>query len=229
MDHLQAIHLQAAERYFLDELDERQHEEFEEHFFSCPECAEDVRSMAAVLAGAAAVATPRAGTGPSPLAAPPARRRPRDRAVLWALAGSVAALLVLALYQGLAVIPRLEHEAREAAALRAVPSYFLALSRSDPPTVAVAPSDRYVALVLSQSSDPHARYRCALRDGAGRTLLTAVLEAQAPDEELQLLLPLRGLSPGPYVLALEGLTPPTGVTAGPVALYPFTLHHREAP
>lgn len=43
MDHLQAIQLRAAERYALNQLNVTEAEEFEEHFFSCTECAEEVR------------------------------------------------------------------------------------------------------------------------------------------------------------------------------------------
>lgn len=43
MDHETAIRLQAAERYIAGELSTPDRDDFEEHFFSCPECAEEVR------------------------------------------------------------------------------------------------------------------------------------------------------------------------------------------
>jgi anti-sigma factor RsiW len=46
MDHLDAIRLRAAERYVLKQLTAAEAETFEEHFFSCPECAEEVRWIA---------------------------------------------------------------------------------------------------------------------------------------------------------------------------------------
>lgn len=46
MDHLDAIRLRAAERYVLKQLTVAEAEAFEEHFFSCPECAEEVRWIA---------------------------------------------------------------------------------------------------------------------------------------------------------------------------------------
>src|SRR5579885_2620207 len=43
MDHETAIRLQAAERYVARALSESERDEFEEHFFECAECAEEVR------------------------------------------------------------------------------------------------------------------------------------------------------------------------------------------
>lgn len=43
MDHLEAIQSKAAERYALHQLSAVESEAFEEHFFSCTECAEEVR------------------------------------------------------------------------------------------------------------------------------------------------------------------------------------------
>src|SRR5439155_4160515 len=43
MDHEQSINTQAAERYLLEELPPALREEFEQHYFGCPECAEEVR------------------------------------------------------------------------------------------------------------------------------------------------------------------------------------------
>src|SRR3954465_7637824 len=42
MDHEQSINTHAAERYLLEELPPELREEFEQHYFDCPECAEEV-------------------------------------------------------------------------------------------------------------------------------------------------------------------------------------------
>ena len=43
-DHQRAVSLHAVESYLLDELSSPLREEFEEHFFDCPECAEALRA-----------------------------------------------------------------------------------------------------------------------------------------------------------------------------------------
>ena len=49
MDHETAVRLQAAERYLLDQFSPEERRGFEEHFFGCPECADQVRA-ASILA-----------------------------------------------------------------------------------------------------------------------------------------------------------------------------------
>ena len=43
MTHQQALDGLASERYLLNEMTEVERFEFEEHYFDCAECAEDVR------------------------------------------------------------------------------------------------------------------------------------------------------------------------------------------
>lgn len=52
MEHDQAMESMAAEKYVLGELHENEREQFEEHFFSCAHCAQDVRDLASVTEGA---------------------------------------------------------------------------------------------------------------------------------------------------------------------------------
>src|SRR5690349_16449708 len=43
MDHEMVVQQNMTGRYLLNELDSESRDEFEEHFFDCPECALDVR------------------------------------------------------------------------------------------------------------------------------------------------------------------------------------------
>jgi len=112
MDHRRAVETLAVERYLLGELNEQERDAFEDHFFSCAECAEDVRSAGALRDAVAAGTLPAAARRPDgrvlELPAPPARRRrPATSAAIalpWALAASFA---VVAGYQTLVVQPAL--------------------------------------------------------------------------------------------------------------------------
>lgn len=55
MNHHPAINTRATERYILGELDEESRLAFEEHYFSCRECADDVRAAAQFVDNAKAV------------------------------------------------------------------------------------------------------------------------------------------------------------------------------
>src|SRR4029077_5749243 len=46
MDHNEAIQLQAAVKYVLGELSPVQRDDYEEHYFDCPECAVDIKALA---------------------------------------------------------------------------------------------------------------------------------------------------------------------------------------
>src|SRR5258707_12188967 len=46
MDHDAVVRLKMTERYLLGELDPDARDEFEEHYFDCPDCALDVRAGA---------------------------------------------------------------------------------------------------------------------------------------------------------------------------------------
>jgi putative zinc finger protein len=45
MDHQEALRLQAVEKYILGELTPALREQFEEHYFDCPECAKDLKAV----------------------------------------------------------------------------------------------------------------------------------------------------------------------------------------
>lgn len=49
MDHDEAIQRGAVEKYLLNEMPLPERDEFEEHYFDCPACAEDLRATAAFL------------------------------------------------------------------------------------------------------------------------------------------------------------------------------------
>ena len=104
MSHDTAVATMAAERYLLDELTEAERDTFEEHYFTCPECAEEVRAGEAMRREMQDVFLVTRERAPLPFR-PPARRWFHSTGVLpWA----VAAVLVLAVgYQSAVVIPSL--------------------------------------------------------------------------------------------------------------------------
>src|SRR5208282_6286166 len=49
MDHNEAVRLQAAEKYLLGELPKEQHAAYEEHYFDCSACAEEIKTTVAFM------------------------------------------------------------------------------------------------------------------------------------------------------------------------------------
>jgi hypothetical protein len=52
MDHDEAVRLQAAEKYVLGKLPKEQHAAYEEHYFDCPACAEEIKATVAFMESA---------------------------------------------------------------------------------------------------------------------------------------------------------------------------------
>ena len=231
MDHQQALETEAVEQYLLGQLDPAIRDAFEDHFFCCAECADDVRQGALFLDDARELlAVERAS---APAAAPAGLPRRAWRGWFWPVpAGALAAcaaLLVMAVYQGAVVQPRLKQEAARADSIQAVPWTFLSVSRAAPQVVTVSKAQRQIGLTLSRSAAaPFTHYRCTLAQADGRAVLSAVLAAPAAGEELQLLLPLARLAPADYVLMVAGMASETADATDPqITQYHFTLRYRE--
>ncbi len=243
MDPLEATNAGATERYLLGTLSRAERDEFEEHFFDCLECAEDVRAASALLAGARPV--PEAPPAVVPVqtidiaqaraAARPRRDPPsflRSRGFTAALGGLAAAACLTLVYDRVQVIPRLEGELRQADSIQAVSSHFLTVSRGEAPVVEVGPDDRRVALTLSRSWDEaFPSYRCQLEDASGKPVLAAMLPSRSSADELEVLLPVRDLPAGSYVLVIEGVRAGEGAARGPAPAvrYPFQLRRGRSP
>ena len=107
MTHQEAVDTLATERYLLGEMSDEDRNGFEEHYFSCEICAEDVRTASALVQGAkTALASPMVPTVPKPLQFRNASWY-RSVAVPWAVAASFA---MFAAYQSLLVVPELRHD-----------------------------------------------------------------------------------------------------------------------
>ena len=239
MDHRAAVSTSAAERYLLGEMNEEERDQYEEHFFGCPECAEAVKATAGFRDAAEQVLREQAGRP-----APAEEHSEQDdegsrlrwidwRALFWPIpagaAASILAVLGLTAYQGLVVLPRLQGELREADTIQPAPSYFLSVSRSEVPLVQVTAGQQLVVLTLSRSSErsfPY--YLCEVRAAEGGTVSRAAVPGPPPGEELQILLPVQGIPAGSYALAVAGLeSASSSEPALEPVLYHFTLE-REA-
>ena len=228
MDHSQAIQIGAAEKYLLNELEEGARSEYEEHFFDCGECAEDVKSGAAFVANAKEV-LPSVTWGRVAREENGRARGAGWTALFWpAPLGAAAALalsLGLAAYQAGVVVPSLQKQVAESESLQGARWHFLSVSRSEAQVVKLGKETRTVGLTLSKSSEasfPY--YRCELREADGRVVTTVVVPAPAAGEELNVALSASSLRPGSYVLVLHGLESASGAVVKPdFSRYTFTV------
>ncbi len=196
MSHDQAVATMAAERYLLDELTDADRDAFEEHYFTCPECAEDVRAGEAMrreMQDAFRVTKERA---PLPFR-PPARRSFKVTGVLpWA----VAAMLVLAVgYQSVVVIPSLRGLS-EAQVLS--PVVLRPTSRGDLPVVPLQSGARFVSLSFDANVDPGVdRIHYLIRTSGGAVVANGETSAPASGASVLLLVPASRLERGTQYVA----------------------------
>jgi hypothetical protein len=238
MQHAQAIQLKAAERYVLGELSSDLREQYEEHFFSCVECAEELNLAAAFFENS------RAAMGSEPVLPPvrlpvAARQQPASSGWLDALLRPsfavpvFAALLLLVAYQTFLVIPRLKGTVTQsvatlASAPQALASFSLITADSrggEPLRVTVTPGQPF-SLYFDIPPDGHySSYVCELQNAAGKTEFSLNISAEQAKNAVQLLLPSSSLGPGKHVLVVRGLGTQDGAPGSgtEVARYPFTL------
>jgi len=211
MDHQEAAKMQAVERYLLGELPADQREAFEEHFFECPECGEDLITAAIFVANARAVLKEETHqsvsrrTGASNKWVTHVRR-----AQAIALAVTVL-LLALSTYLLVVAIPGLKRELARVSAPQSYLAVFLrAATRGEDQVIEIAKDTRFVGLSLDVPPERvYGSYECELVGEPGWTGIAVRLAAPArPGGPLDLLVPSSSFRPGRYTLILYGVNGP---------------------
>jgi hypothetical protein len=223
MNHSDALKLNAAEKYLLGELSADQRAAYEDHYFGCPECAEDVRAGVTLLDNArhvlraefpswAAVVQPVTGRRGWFLWARPA----------YALA-AVAVLAVVLIYQNVVTIPELQRGAPQA-----LPSFSLVTlgSRANSSVVITAKPDRPFGLYFDiPASNQFTYYSCRVQTQSGASVFSVQVSAEQARDTVQLLVPGSALKAGGYALVVYGYKEGQGpeATGQEVARYPFVF------
>jgi hypothetical protein len=204
MEHKKAIATLAAEKYVLNEFSEEQREEFEEHFFSCPECADDVRTLSRLKANAKVVlAEPDVSVDISPEKGW-FRRLLNSLNVSWLQQnyawGSLAAVLMVTTITGGVRVVELNRQLQP----QAITSFVLRPeTRGD--ITAIAPQ-QLGPFVLLEADVPGASGELAweLRNSQTQGVVFAgTAPAPPPGASFKVLLPSGKLGAGEYVLAVS--------------------------
>jgi hypothetical protein len=205
MTHTEAVQTFAAERYLLDEMSEPERFSFEDHYFSCLECAEDVRAGAAMRD---AVKRGELGAG-SVVSMPEAkRRRPAPVPVgslltRTALPWAAAAVLALAVgYQSLSDrqgrTQPLEPQALNPVTLRAE-------TRGAAPIVPLPADAALVTLALDVRAAENSQLTYDLRTSTSDAVASGQVATPSAGAPLLLLLPVWTLNPSEhYILSVRG-------------------------
>lgn len=204
MDHSQAIQESFAERYLLGELSPAQRDEFEDHYFDCSVCADDVHHGAVFVDNARALLRSEEPAGGASY-----------RFAGFGLpfrAAALASVLLLGLvgYQNMVMIPGLlsagSNEARKGIA-RIVPRISLVGmgSRAAAQSVAV-PAGKDAAFELEIPGGPgFVAYACRIIDAAERIKSVVPVPPELAKDAFTLEVPGSQLTPGAYQIIVFGL------------------------
>lgn len=208
MDHSEALRLEAAEKYVLGELSAELREEYEEHYFECEECANDVKAAAAFADGTREL-----------FRKENTQREERAQVGGWLAwlrpaiaAPALAALLLIVCYQSFVTIPKLQRDA--VASMAAQNADFVSLiganSRREGAKTLQIHRARLAILELDiPASGEFASYLCQVQDASGRTIYQNRVSAADAKNAVHLIVPKGALKAGTYSLAIlaEGSSP----------------------
>lgn len=211
MDHTEAVRLQAAEKYLLNEFTPPQREEYEEHYFDCYECAEDVKATASFLEGVRQLTRPGVlepqmlhGAVPAVTRAAAASRGFFARLKPAFAVPVFAALLLFIGYQNSITIPRLKNAESAAPEIQkyfALPPVGARAEGATPVAVKVRANQGFV-LEADMPGNSDNGYLCLIKDRSERTLYSLSVSSAEAKNTVQIRIPGGALQPGNYRLVI---------------------------
>lgn len=203
MTHQEAVDTLAVERYLLDEMSEEDRQTYEEHYFECETCADDLRVATAMLQGAKeGFASSAAGRVVSIAADRSADRTTawyRSAALPWAAAATLA---VVAGYESLWVVPSLR---QSTSPLVLTPQPLRPQSRGAETVIPIDAQGGPTTLAIEVNEPPQAgEVTYDLSSTDGRHIVSGRAPAPAPGSPLLLLMPSWTLvGPMHYILSVH--------------------------
>lgn len=208
MDHAEVLRLKALERYVLGELSPEQRDEFEEHYFDCPECAADIRSLAEFRTVSRLVLQEDAANEE--------RARGQGFEGRWfgwlgpiTTVPVIATLAAIVIFQAAVTIPGLKKQA----AVKEAGQVFESLYRlqgnvrgENGSRIAVAANESFALDFDFTPIGDFERYVGSLVDSSGKRVLTFELKGTEVNRELHLVVPAGVLRSGNYELVIVGQT-----------------------
>jgi hypothetical protein len=214
LDHERAIQDLAVEGYLLGEMTPGEREAFEEHFFECPACAEDVREAMQLMDGAREV-----------LKADPVVDQPAPKWFAWltprAAAAAMAVLSVVCVVETL-TIPALRRRLEEASAPRVASYVFLKPQTRGAAKVLKVAAGEPLVLMFDPPDSPPSRLQYVVKSADGSVQFELSSDAPAMGEPIILSIPKLDLQPGNYMLIVRA-SAPAGQDGQELGRYPFDL------
>jgi hypothetical protein len=233
MDHAEATRLKATEKYFLGEFSPEEREAYEDHFFSCAECAADVKSTAKLMDNAREFFRKESATQRV------SNRESSERSNWFAgllqmarpaYAMAAVAVLVLVIgYQNFVTIPQLKQGTTDS--VQPLTSYSLVTSGSrggNDLVFNVHPKSPFGLYVDIPTNSKFVSYVAEVQTENGQSRFSVRIPAEQARETVQLLIPASILASGRYNLVIRGSNTADQNGAGEeIARYPFSLQYNQ--
>ncbi|MGC2232538.1 MAG: zf-HC2 domain-containing protein, partial [Candidatus Acidiferrum sp.] len=202
MDHTEAVRLQAAEKYLLGELPKAQREEYEEHYFDCPACADELKMTVTFLESTKQVVRQGGSEAIVEKGLVPISAGGWFRWLRPAFAVPVFAVLVAIIgYQSGIVIPNLKQANSRSATAEVVKSFSLMSvgSRGDGSSlvISVGPHEDF-GLDVDMPGNSPSGYQCEIRDASGKVHFSLPVSSEEAKRTVHIHVPGGSLQPGKY-------------------------------
>jgi hypothetical protein len=204
----------AVEKYLLDEFSLEERDAFEEHFFSCDECAREIKLGAAFITHAkdSLKATPAAVPAVSPA------KKPKRQWFGWLSPAfavpAMAFMLGIVAFQNLVQLPALHQSIEAMNAPAVLPNADLKSGSSrGEESVVSARAGEFFQLTIDIPDTANTAHTAYLVDASGRKLWSLAIPVDAPKDGLALKMP-GDLPAGDYALVVmrTGTTEPTEIS-----------------
>jgi hypothetical protein len=229
MDHLEAKRLHAAEKYVLGELSADQRDAYEEHYFDCAECAEDVKATLTFITVGREVFREE----PEPVAVASRELAPRSRWTSWfrpmIVVPAVAVLLLAVGYYSRTSKPQIGVITAPGQTILSSPSFGLRGGdrlENEKTVVQVHGNDLvqlHFDFIPSQAQN-FSSYTGELQNSASRVLLQFSVPPDRVNKEVNLIVPSGLLHPGDYNLTVFGRDASLAAKV-PVAKFSFAVQN----
>jgi hypothetical protein len=218
MDHSEAVMMSAVERFVLGDLSVSEVEEFEQHFFDCPQCSEELRALAILQDNARAIFAERSSRSiepsvPASEPVPVGGERVR-RASWWNFKILIPAFAMLAIATFLGFEAGERRFGLVPQSVAEFPLY--AAARGEETVIAPPQGAPLYTLYMDKTWErDFPSYRAAfVASGAER--FSVNVPAPAPGQPIHILIPRQALPSGRYILQISG-------EGAELARFPFTL------
>jgi|SRR5712671_3366699 len=241
MEHQRAVQNLAVESYLLGDMSPRERDAFEEHFFECSLCGDDLRAAARfmedarVILGERAEAESRLKIGRPLPHSPHLQKSPGGwRTPGWLIwlkpqfaAPALAALLVVVSIQSLRIIPNLQRQAEEAFAPRVTASIVLRRAVRGDSTALSVPAGSAVLLTMDLPEAPakSTPLQFIIESADGKERLRVQGIAPEPGRSVNLMIPRLDIEPGTYTVVAE-LAKSPGTRGKELGRFPFRLERQ---